>query len=206
MPPSRSLLFAAFFFLITFSHAQEGGGGLILGGGAEAPPPPPPGLDTCDGVYVSYTFNERTMEYPHLKNASAQAYAFKSSATVLNAMTTDLKAWKLFIGFQHREILVSVEGAVIVDGSDFPASVENGTTLMGYPQTDLPSSINTAGDLDQIQVKINFVGTQFGLKGNAIPMPKKLELLNDGFKCPKATGKGKYIANGQILCSCESLT
>lgn len=185
MPPSRALLFAAFFFLLTSSSLAQDEDTV------DAPPPPPPGLDTCDGVYLSYTFNGRTKEYPHVKNASAQAYAFKATATVLNAMTTELKAWRLFVGFQNREILVSAGGAVIVDGADFPVSVENGTTFMGYPQIDLPSSIDTAGDINQIQVTIDIVGTQFGLRGDAVPMPKKLELLNDGFKCPSATSKGK---------------
>lgn len=96
------------------------------------------------------------------------------------------------MGFQNKEILISAGNAVIVDGSDFPVNVENGTTFMGYPQMDLPSSIDVAGDLNQIQVQIDIVGTQFGLKGDAVPMPKKLELVNDGFKCPKATNKGTW--------------
>ncbi|KAE8637507.1 hypothetical protein CSA_004763 [Cucumis sativus] len=44
----------------------------------------------------------------------------------LNAGTTELEGWKMYIGFQHREILVSASGAVLVDGSDFPADVGKG--------------------------------------------------------------------------------
>lgn len=178
-------LFAVFFFVFTLlplSLAQDDSDIVDS--------PPPPGLDTCNGVYISYTYNGRTKEFPHVKNASAQAYAFKASATVLNAMTEDLKEWKLFVGFQHKEILVSAGGAVIVDGSDFPVNAENGTTFMGYPQVDLPSSISTAGDLNQISATIDIVGTQFGVKGKGTPMPKTIKLVNDGFKCPKVTSKG----------------
>jgi hypothetical protein len=52
------------------------------------------------------TFMSRLKEYPHLKNASAQAWEFKAQAMVLNAGDEELNAWKMFIGFQHREILV----------------------------------------------------------------------------------------------------
>lgn len=149
-----------------------------------------PAQDTCIGVFLTYTFIERAKEFPHLKNASAQSYAFKAKATILNTMSHDLKAWKMFIGFQHNEILVNTDGAVLMDGSDFPARVSNGTSFSGYPMSDLLNAIDTAGDLNQIQAMIDIKGTQFGVKPPGIPMPKTIKLLNDGFKCPAPTKKG----------------
>lgn len=156
----------------------------------DAASPPLPALDNCDGIFLTYTFISRAKEFPHVKNASAQAYAFKSMAKIMNTMNTDLKAWKMFIGFQHDEILVSVDGAVLTEGSDFPAKVGNGTSLSGFPQTDLLNSIDTAGDINQIQVKIDLTGTQFGVKPPGVPLPKTIKLQNDGFKCPNPTQKG----------------
>ncbi|KAG1368259.1 putative COBRA-like protein 10 [Cocos nucifera] len=138
------------------------------------------------------SFSISTGEYPHVKNASAQSYAFKSTATLLNTMTEDLEAWRMFIGFQHDEILVSVSGAVITDGTDYPAHVGNGTSLSGFPQSNLLNAIDTAGDLTQIQVKVDLIGTQFGVKPPGIPMPKTIKLENDGFRCPAPSHKGKY--------------
>ncbi|XP_073005777.1 COBRA-like protein 10 [Typha latifolia] len=155
--------------------------------------PATPAQDSCIGVFLTYTFIERSKEYPHVKNATAQAYAFKSTATVLNTMSVDLKSWNIFIGFQHDEILVSASGAVITDGTDFPAHVGNGTSLSGFPQTDLMNAIDTAGDMTQIQVEIDLTGTQFGVKPPGVPMPKTIKLLNDGFKCPAATRKGSQM-------------
>lgn len=186
MPP-RALLFAVFlvsFLIYTGVRAQDESN--------EAQAAGPSAADNCNGVFLSYTFISRMKEYPHVKNASAQSYAFRSTATILNAMTEDLKAWKMFIGFQHDEILVSATGAVITQGTDYPAHVGNGTSLSGFPQSDLPNAIDTAGDLNQIQVKVDMIGTQFGVKSPGIPMPKTIKLENDGFKCPAPSHLGKY--------------
>lgn len=156
--------------------------------------------DACNGVFLTYTFQGREREFPHVKNASAQAYAFRASATVLNAMAEDLKTWKMFIGFQHDEILVSASGAVIIDGTDFPARVGNGTTLAGFPQADLLSAIETAGDMNQISAAVEMTGTQFGMKPPEIPMPKTIKLADDGFDCPKPTRKGGHM----YLCCVKS--
>ncbi|RWR93429.1 COBRA-like protein 10 [Cinnamomum micranthum f. kanehirae] len=160
---------------------REGGDGE-----EEEKPAPPPALDNCNGVFLMYAFTSREKEYPHVKNASAQAYAFKATATILNAGSQELKAWKMFIGFQYDEILVLTDKAVLSDGTELPARVgRNGTYLSGYPQTDLKNSIETAGDWNQIHVSVDIKGTQFGVKPPEVPMPKTIRLANDGYKCPQ---------------------
>ncbi|KAL7249360.1 hypothetical protein ACSBR1_011535 [Camellia fascicularis] len=166
-----------------------GGGGVGGGGGGDTPAvaAPPPAQDTCDGIYIGYTFTSREKEYPFVKNATAQAWAFKSQLMVLNAGVDELMAWKVYVGFQYDEILVSADGAVVMDAEDLPARVgKNGTTLAGYPMTDLKTAIETAGDYTQIQTTVELTGTQFGLK-KGTPMPKTIRLVNDGYKCPKPT-------------------
>ncbi|KAI4371127.1 hypothetical protein MLD38_019394 [Melastoma candidum] len=163
------------------------------GGDVQAQPAaPPPVIDSCNGIFISYEFLSRTKEYPHVKNMTAQSWAFKSVATVLNTGTVDLNEWKLYVGFQHREMLVSADGGVLEDTDGFPASVGNGTYLTGYPQGDLLTSIETAGDLTQIQAAVQMKGTQFGVKPPGVPMPKTIRLENDGIKCPAPTRHGKY--------------
>jgi hypothetical protein len=164
---------------------------------------PPPEQDDCNGIFLSYTFVSRLKEYPHLKNASAQAWAFKAQAMVLNAGDEELNAWKMFIGFQHKEILVSASGAVLVDASDFPAAVGNGTYLVGSPTADLKTSIETAGDIDQISVKMEIIGTQFGVKPPGVPMPRTIRLENDGHKCPAPRVRGKFcLFQGSCIYIC----
>ncbi|KAL9327948.1 hypothetical protein ACSQ67_002951 [Phaseolus vulgaris] len=107
--------------------------------------------------------------------------------TFLNTGKEVVKAWKLFIEFQHDEILVSVGGGNIEEATEFPASVGNGTTFVGGSVPDLDTAINTAQDLSQIQAIIQLIGTQFGVKPPTIPMPKTIKLVNDGYKCPKPT-------------------
>ncbi|CAM8893815.1 unnamed protein product [Rhodiola kirilowii] len=148
-------------------------------------------LATCAG-YLRWDFPVIQFHFegkgiPPCKNATAQAWAFKAMTTVLNTGIYELKAWKIFIGFQHQEILVSASGAVLMDGMDLPAAVGNGTYLAGYPQVDLETAIDTAGDLNQIQARIELTGTQFGVKPPGIPMPKTIKLENDGYKCPAPT-------------------
>lgn len=171
-------------------------------GGDEKPAMPE--QEECDGIFLTYRFISREKELPHRKNVSAQAWAFKSEASVLNAGSTTLKAWKLFIGFQHREILVAADGAVVVDGGEMPAPVgKNGSYFAGNPQTDLKNSIDTAGDYTQIQAKIAFKGTMFGLPNKATPMPKTIRIVNDGYKCPAAHIRGMSITCIiQIILTC----
>ncbi|KAK9268432.1 hypothetical protein L1049_000182 [Liquidambar formosana] len=181
-----------FFSAVIFAFSSGVGAQDYEG---ETPPAPPPESDNCDGIFLSYTFISRQKEYPHVKNSTAQSWAFKAMATVLNAGLHELKAWKIFVGFQHEEILVAASGAVIVDGEDFPAHVGNGTYMSGYPQADLETSIDTAGDINQIQVQIEMTGTQFGVKPPGVPMPRTIRLVNDGYKCPgpKRRGSSMYV-------------
>lgn len=164
------------FFFLSLSKSQDYDD--------EKPAAPPPEVESCNGIFLSYDFNSRTKEYPRLKNATAQSWAFNATATILNTGTRELKAWKMFIGFQHEEILVGAGGAVLMDGDDFPAPAGNGSYFSGSPQADLKTAIDTAGDLSQIQVQIQISGTQFGVKPPGIPMPKTIRLVNDGYKCP----------------------
>ncbi|OMP04464.1 Glycosyl-phosphatidyl inositol-anchored, plant [Corchorus olitorius] len=154
---------------------------------------PPPGQDNCNGVFMSYAFTSRNRELPHVKNVTAQSWAFKSIATIINSGTEEVKGWKMFVGFHHREILVAVSNAVVVDGGDLPLAVGNGTIVAGYPMTDLKTSIDTAGDYNQIAVQVEFTGTMFGLQEKAIPMPKTISLANEGWKCPKVTKYTTYM-------------
>ncbi|WOH11746.1 hypothetical protein DCAR_0831237 [Daucus carota subsp. sativus] len=173
---------------ILFSRAQD-----PTTGGGEKPIAPPPQAASCNGIFISYQFVSRKKEYPHLKNATAQPWAFKSTATVLNTGTTEMKEWKLFIKFQHKEILVSASGASVEDADDMPADVSNGTTLTGSGQSVLKTSIDTAGDLTQIQAEMKLVGTQFGVRPPGVPMPKTIKLQNDGYKCPAPNRRAKIM-------------
>lgn len=143
----------------------------------------------CNGIYLTYAFVSRTKEYPFLKNVTAQPWAFKSTATITNAGLIELKNWKIFIGFHNHEILVSAANAVI-DSDVLPAPVGNGTTLSGFPQTDLKTSVATAGDLSQIQAKVELSGSLFGIRPPGYPMPRTIKLVNDGYKCPAPTRQG----------------
>ncbi|XP_010538043.1 PREDICTED: COBRA-like protein 11 [Tarenaya hassleriana] len=148
----------------------------------------PPGLVDCDGVYMSYRFGSREREYPRVKNVTAQSWAFKSTAIIVNTGTEEIKGWQMFIGFQHRELIVSATGSVSADG-EFPYDASNGTTFIGSPNTDLKTSIETAGDYAQISADIEITGTMFGLKANVMPMPKTIKLTNDGWECPTPNSK-----------------
>ncbi|KAL0302064.1 UNVERIFIED_CONTAM: COBRA-like protein 10 [Sesamum radiatum] len=169
------------------------------GGSAEYTPPKE--AKSCNGIFISYNFQGREKTYPLVKNVSAQAWSFRALATVLNTGSTELKSWKLFVGFQYNELLVGVDGAVVLDGDPegdggdgFPIRVgKNGTVLTGYPQADLKTAIDTAGDFTQMQVQVTLKGTQFGVNAKATPMPKSIKLANEGYVCPKLTRKGGYM-------------
>ncbi|XP_010448175.1 PREDICTED: COBRA-like protein 11 [Camelina sativa] len=157
---------------------------------------PPPGLLRCNGVYMSYTTGNREKLYPRTANVTAQAWSFKSTAMIVNTGIEEVKGWQMFVGYHHREIIVSATGAVSSDG-EFPVDASNGTIFIGSPNTDLKTSILTAGDHTQISTDIEITGTVFGGRGTVTPMPKTIKLVNDGWQCPAATSKGGTM---QVCC------
>ncbi|CAF2245233.1 unnamed protein product [Brassica napus] len=163
---------------------------------AEKKDTPPPGLARCNGVYMSYSSGGREKLYPRTKNVTAQAWSFKATAMIVNTGTEEVKGWEMFVGYRHREIIVSATGAVSSDG-DFPYDASNGTTFIGSPNTDLKTSIETAGDYTQISTNIEITGTLFGGRGTATPLPRTIKLVNDGWECPAANSKGGTM---QVCC------
>lgn len=88
------------------------------------------------------------------------------------------------MGFQHKEILVSADRAVLADGTPFPADVSNGTVFAGrFPETDLKTAVQTAGDFNKMQARIELVGTEFGVAPPTAPLPNNITLVNDGYSC-----------------------
>lgn len=82
---------------------------------------------------------------------------------------------------------MSVGNSLLSDGTPLPADVGNGTSFSGFPNPDLKTAVETAGDLNQMQVEVKLVGTMFGVKPPSVPMPKNISLENDGFICPVPT-------------------
>ncbi|XP_071694601.1 COBRA-like protein 7 [Rutidosis leptorrhynchoides] len=160
-----------------------------------AAPPPAPVSDSCNGIFLSYTYNSGAKIPPEIKtDPTQQPYKFKSTLLVLNNAAEELKSWRVFVGFQHNEYLVSVSNAIIADGTaSLPGPVGNGTIFAGFPNADLQTAIETAGDLNQMSVKVEFVGTQFGVGAPDVPMPEDVFLVNDGYVCPTPTMQGTRV-------------
>lgn len=148
--------------------------------------------DSCNGVFLSYTYTGGKRLPPNVSDAAEQPYRFESTITVLNNGLDELQSWKVFVGFQHGEYLVSASNAVIADGTSLPAGVGNGTIFAGDSVTDLKTAAETAGDLTQMEVEINLVGTVYGVAPPAVPLPANISLANDGFVCPKSSGQGTF--------------
>ncbi|XP_022769802.1 COBRA-like protein 7 [Durio zibethinus] len=151
-------------------------------------PAPAPASDSCNGIFLSYTYTAGNSIPP--TDPTNQAYRFESTLTVLNNGLHELKSWRAFVGFQHKELLVSASNAVLADGSPLPAEVGNGTVFAGFPMSDLKSAVETAGDMTQMEVRVGLVGTQFGVGAPAVPMPLNISLVNDGYSCHNATKQG----------------
>lgn len=156
---------------------------------APAPAPTPPS-DLCNGIFLSYAFILGRKIPPN--DTTDQPYRFESVLTVLNNGREELKEWRVFVGFQHNEILISATNALIVNGTELPALVGNGTIFGGYPISDLQTAIQTAGDLKQMTAEIELVGTQFMVTPPAIPLPSNISLVNDGWLCPEPTLQSNY--------------
>ncbi|KAL2921219.1 COBRA-like protein 7, partial [Bienertia sinuspersici] len=162
------------------------------------PPTPkkPPSSDTCNGIWLTYTYGSGNKLHPYLKTPSKQPYTFKSTLTILNNDDVELKSWRVYVGFHHDEILVSASNAVTADGSSLPAKVgEDGAVFAGYPQSDIKTGIQTAGDLKQTSVKVEFEGTQFGVAPPNAPLPINITLVNDGYVCPPSSKSGNFTLN-----------
>ncbi|OVA16847.1 COBRA [Macleaya cordata] len=191
----RQIFFLVFIIFSFLSH-------LPISISQSQAPAPAPAADNCNGIFLSYTHTSGERLPPVESNPSRQAYRFESTATILNNGLDELKSWKLFVGFQHNEFLVSASSAVLADGTSLPTNVGNGTIFAGFPSTDLKTAIETAGDETQMQVQIDLVGTQFGVKAPSVPMPSNISLVNDGFSCPQPIMQGK---NEMHVCCVKDL-
>ncbi|XP_051127679.1 COBRA-like protein 7 [Andrographis paniculata] len=182
--PSMAAIAVLFHFLFLFNL------GVIEAQSQPQPPPPPPS-DACNGIFLSYTYSTGKAVPPILKSdPSRQAYRFESAFSIVNNDRDELKSWRVFVGFQHDEYLVSASNAVLADGTSIPGGVGNGSVFAGYPNPDLKTGIETAGDLTQMSVQVKLVGTQFGVAPPQSPMPANISLANDGWVCPKPAMKG----------------
>nr|GEW47070.1 COBRA-like protein 7 [Tanacetum cinerariifolium] len=156
----------------------------------------------CNAISLSYVYNSGFQIPPASATPPDQAYNFQSTLTLTNAGTGRLNSWRVFVGFQHREILVSASNAVVVgDGVSFPVNVSGGggVVLAGFPVSDLKSGIETAGDFNQMQARVQLVGTQFGVAPPGVPLPASLYLVNDGYLCSTPSSP----ANNETHVCCE---
>ncbi|XP_015959595.1 COBRA-like protein 7 [Arachis duranensis] len=150
----------------------------------------PQAASSCNGIFLSYTYTGGYRLPPNTSDTADQPYRFTSELTVLNYGLEDLKSWKVFVGFRHREWLVSASNAELADGTGLPAAVGNGTVLEGSEVRDLKTAAETAGDLKQMMLTVGMVGTVFGVAPPNVPMPSTIRLSNDGFICRKPTSQG----------------
>ncbi|KAE8697934.1 COBRA-like protein 8 [Hibiscus syriacus] len=155
------------------------------------PPAPAPASDSCNGVFLSYTYNSGRAIPP--TDPTNQAYRFESTLRVVNNGRHELKSWRAFVGFSHRELLVSASNAVLADGNSLPAEVSNGAVFPGFPASYLKSAVETAGDTTQMEVSVGLVGTQFGVGAPDVPMPLNISLVNDGYTRVNASNQGNRV-------------
>ncbi|XP_021848388.1 COBRA-like protein 7 isoform X1 [Spinacia oleracea] len=157
-------------------------------------PAPAPSSDLCNGIWLSYTFTSGKKIHP-IKKLPKQPYSFKSELTIINNDEVALKSWEVYVGFQHDEFLVSASNVVLANGSSLPGLVGEGTVFAGYPVANLKTAIQTAGDMDQMSVNVEFEGTQFGVVPPRVPLPHNISLVNDGYICPKPVREGNVTLN-----------
>ncbi|RWV83654.1 hypothetical protein BHE74_00017139 [Ensete ventricosum] len=187
--PSFVLLLVVLLLSVDDSRSQ-----MALPAPAAAPTPapgpaPPPDV-FCNGIYLSYVLEQREKIHPFTSDPADQPYSFGATATVLNHGASDLLSWTLLIPFRHRELIVSVGGGVLTNGSTLPYNTTldaNATAFSGYPNTDLKTAIETANDLSQIEAKITLVGTIFGSPPPVVPLPEFLALDDPSYSCPRPT-------------------
>ncbi|URD78195.1 COBRA-like protein 7 [Musa troglodytarum] len=194
--PSLALLLVVLSLSVGGSRSQRTPTAGVATPPAPAPvpvptPAPAPSPDSfCNGIYLSYVLERREKIHPFTSDPAAQPYAFSATATVLNHGAADLLSWTLLIPFRHRELIVSVGGGVLTNGSVFPYNTTldaKATAFSGYPNTDLKTAIETANDRSQIEAKITIVGTLFGSPPPALPLPQFLALGDPSYSCPRPT-------------------
>ncbi|WOL11210.1 hypothetical protein Cni_G19972 [Canna indica] len=134
---SRPLVFLVLVvFLLSASTSRSQRTRPPSGAAVPVPAPAPaPSPDTfCNDVYLSYVLEQREKIHPFTSNPADQPYAFRATATVLNHGTADLLAWTLLVPFRHRELIVSVGGGVLSNGSAFPYNTTLDANSTASPQ------------------------------------------------------------------------
>ncbi|CAI9781083.1 unnamed protein product [Fraxinus pennsylvanica] len=163
----------------------------------------PSNSSVCNGILISYRYNTGYAVPPTLspEERARQPYRFESTLTITNNGLVELKNWRVFVGFNNSELLVSASTAVLADGTSLPADVSKGTVLAGYPVADLKTAVETAGDVNQMQTRVDLVGTQFGVGAPNVPLPANITLANDGYLCRNPTTQGNET---RVCCILDS--
>ncbi|KAJ3691844.1 hypothetical protein LUZ61_021008 [Rhynchospora tenuis] len=143
-----------------------------------APPPPKPDRPDeieCNGILLTYNVDNMTKIRPFTTDKSVQPFGFGATAALENAYTITLRNYTLLITYQHKEILVSMNGGVLTEDYFLPYNTSEApfVSFSGYPDADLPTPIATGGDLKKFVHNITLKGTMFGWVN---PLPKKMVL------------------------------
>ncbi|KAJ3676098.1 hypothetical protein LUZ60_003510 [Juncus effusus] len=171
-----------------------------------APPPPDRPDFECNGIFLSYKIENMTKIRPFLTNgtdttSSKQPYGFGATASLQNAYTITLRNYTLIMGFQHKEILVTLVGGVLTDDYPLPYNTSQSRLSMvsfsGYPNGDLPTPIATGGNFKKVVANISIVGTMFGKQD---PLPKNLTLGDPSWLCGTPDRYGSYPNFTSVCC------
>lgn len=68
--------------------------------------------------------------------------------------------------------------------------------------------METVEDFNQVQARVELVGTQFGVEAPNVPLPPNITRANDGYLCPNPTTLGIKFTTINFLVipfSCSSL-
>ncbi|KAJ4775971.1 Protein COBRA [Rhynchospora pubera] len=159
-----------------------------------APPPPKPDRPDeidCNGILLTYNVDNMTKIRPFTTDKSVQPFGFGATAALENAYTITLRNYTLLITYQHKEILVSMNGGVLTEDYFLPYNTSEApfVSFSGYPDADLPTPIATGGDLKKFVHNITLTGTMFGWVN---PLPKKMVLGDPHWDCSNMSLYGNF--------------
>eukprot|EP00245_Coleochaete_scutata_P004979 TRINITY_DN180_c0_g1_i1.p1 TRINITY_DN180_c0_g1~~TRINITY_DN180_c0_g1_i1.p1 ORF type:complete len:702 (+),score=89.78 TRINITY_DN180_c0_g1_i1:352-2457(+) len=150
----------------------------------------------CRGIQIDYQLIGLTEITPTIgRYNETQPFRFDAFLYLTNLGHNTLKSWQITIGWHNEEILVGMEKAVLRVNSKLPTPVDSDSIIMGYPDTDLKNSIDTAGNWTFIQRQMRIYGTCFGTPNFGDALPKNLSLHNEGWKYDR---KSKNITDNSM--------
>ncbi|GAQ85415.1 COBRA-like extracellular glycosyl-phosphatidyl inositol-anchored protein family [Klebsormidium nitens] len=162
-----------------------------------APTPAPIQATSCNGVLADYIY-DGDKSFP---GGGTTTYSFNSRLVLSNVGTQHVYKWAAYFNFVNNENITSVANAA-ASPSVFPVSGNNLAISSPPWQSDLPTSLEAAGDTNKYEIQVPLTGARFGKPSGIGVLPSAMTLFFNAHPCIAKGQATSYLGDTRLRMCC----